>query len=173
MPPGARVIPVTPYDEDGFRITGNGLAVDGIFDSADSGLFNNGTDVFGFCGLCGADNPVIMLAAIDGSAFDLNSFEFGTLFIGDVAGEIMSIVGNFSMGGSISTTVTADPVWATASLVGFTGLSSVTFEGTTDISDLGLDNITINASVPVPAPATIALLSLGLICLRFSKRGIV
>ncbi|WP_026970795.1 hypothetical protein [Aliagarivorans marinus] len=157
------------YVEDDFRISSDfgPVAPFDIFGPS----FAAGSDgnIFGWCGgQCqDADSPqVISLTSIDGSAFNLLSVDFASLF--EPSGEVkLSVHGLFEAGGEISQVVEQTGAFATTDFTGFTGLSAVEFRVFGDSDDPAMDNIRLAYA---PAPQTLALLLVGLVGVFARKR---
>src|SRR5688500_9461516 len=161
-PPGGVDIPAVPYAEAGFTFTSNlAGAINGIFDSANPVAHTNGTDVFGWCAESCLGLQVITV--VGPGSFSISSIDISYLFAGEPIppGLAVNLVGHFSGGGSIATSLLVTPLWVTHALVGFTGLSSLEISGlgSTSDQDPAIDNLVVTA---VPEPATLVLLGAGL-----------
>jgi hypothetical protein len=174
--PGAGVIPVTPYAEGGFTLTnslGAASSSDVIFDVASPGNNDNGSDVFGWCGACGA--PITLTLTADGGApFSFLSFEAGNLRV-DIFGPSMAIevIGHLAGGGTVVQSFSLiEDVFTTFTLnAGFTGLSSLEFVGSPfPTADFAFDNLEVELDVAVPEPGTLALLAGGIAGLGLMRR---
>ena len=171
VPVGDFVIPVTPYTESNYTLTGVGGRTDGIFDpGAPFGLVHNGSALFGFCG-AGCGGVSITLTYDLGDPFELLSFEASNLLTGfSTAGEQLVVTGNLVGGGTVvqSFTLVQDVMTVFNLGPGFTNLASVTFESSLPGggADLALDNLVAN-----PEPGTGLLVAGGLVGLGLRGRA--
>lgn len=152
------------YDEAGFRLSGelaSFLPLDDIGTDGSQGLF-----VFA--------NSTLTLTSLDGSLFDLLSIDFGAndgfgLGVEPGAQLTVSAAGN----DALSQTLDLGTGGLTSfSFDDFIGLTAVDFIAS---ADFALDNINAMAtndggSNAVPAPASLALMGLGLVGMMFSRR---
>jgi hypothetical protein len=145
------LIPVTPYTEDGYKITASDI--NGIFGKDWIGLNSNGSAVFGWCSngiSCESIESITLVESGGINPFDLLSLDSSNLnfeFAGSLSG-----IGNYDGGGSISTTlVLSTNTWNTYSFdSSWQGLSSVMIAPVTGNWDPAIDNIVVN-TVPIPA----------------------
>jgi hypothetical protein len=113
----------------------------------------------------------------NGGAFSLLGMSFSSTDVfGDPADSLL-VTGFFTGGGSISTTLSVDSTlaWKTTTFSGFTGLSSVTFDGIGGAGEFTLDDITTGpgaSSVP-DGGSGIALLGLALTGLAALRRKLI
>lgn len=126
------------------------------------------------------NNPVTM-SVTGGGVFSLSSLDLAEWF-SEPSTEIL-VIGNFSGGGSVSTSLIMDQVWDGVGGVAdfetfvfnssWTNLSSVVFDstgaGNGPHQGWAIDNIDVSAH-PIPGPSTISVLSAGLLSLLASRR---
>jgi hypothetical protein len=108
-------------------------------------------------------NYSISMTESGGGSFSLQSMNYAGDSSNVAAATSLVVTGFFTAGGSTSTTLgLSGSTFLFSSLTGFTGLSSVVFDGTGGGGGFALDNLTVSA---VPEPATCVLSSVGLISL--------
>jgi hypothetical protein len=154
----ADIIPALPYLEDGFRLrNGTTSGANGLFDQNWAGL-GRGSDYFGWF----ADTWFVIEEAA-GAPFSLSSMDLG--YLEDTTTALnYSILGHFSGGGTVTTSGSAVNLSTVSFNSAWKNLSSV------DVTAIGIGGAVDNIVVNVPEPATLALLSLGLAGLGFSRR---
>jgi hypothetical protein len=122
-------------------------------------------------------NYAITMVQGNGGAFSLLGMSFNSTDPQGGITESLLVTGFFTGGGSISTTLSVDSMlyWQTTTFSGFTGLSSVTFDGIGGAGEFLLDDITTGpgaSSVP-DGGSSIALLGLALTGLAALRRKLI
>lgn len=166
-----------PMTEQGFTLT---TATSGWAIVSDAWTFTpnpvrNGTIRFLMSGNGngGSNGGQMTLTDSTSALFSLQSFDSATMFDDNRTNSVV-VIGAYGAGGTISQTFGINTVFASKSLSGnWNGLSSVIFRSGTNagfVTDpgVGLDNIRVNA--PVPEPASIAALGLGLAFLKRRRK---
>ena len=162
-------IPTTsddPVTVDGFDfdyIDRNGWVIGSASDTTIQ--FDNGSQVI-LCRDTVDSECGIVMSVSGGGTFDLNSFDGADGFLG-VGGRTISVLGNLFGGGTIFDSFeTVASAYTSFFLTGFDDLISVVFSvsGPGD-TFMVLDNIVVNEGggmSPVPVPASLPLLGLGI-----------
>jgi hypothetical protein len=108
-PAGGVVIPATPYAEDGFVVSTSlvGPPMDGIYSATTPTINDNGSDIFGWCGVCTSPDPIVVSVADAGSAgFNAVSIDASHLLTDIfVAGKTLELTGLLSGGGTVVQTL--------------------------------------------------------------------
>ncbi len=146
---------------------------DFFFESSGWAISNDGNGYFnrsglGSNGLAAAHGARygytrITMTKTGGGAFDFSSFlaavdnpsagSPGTLVLG----------GTYFLGGTVSSSVTIGSSFASYSVTGFNGLSSLSFTNSNGDAGLGIDNLDLGPSSAVPEPSSVLLLASGLL----------
>lgn len=152
------VNPSSPYTEAGFTFTPSNSDAAVFSATAGSVFYGRASDWLGF-----AEGNTITLTGP--APFDLESMWAGPSSIG--GGTIsFTVVGQLFGGGTVSATFT-DLTTATLLELGFSNLSSVTFSAT---DDAGIDDVTVNSSIP--EPGSLLLMATGLLAIGVLRHRI-
>ncbi len=132
------------------------------FDNDVWNMNGDGTDHFGWRSH-GGD---LTMTEANGGTFSLSSLEIGQLIYNGNGGTA-TITGNLLGGGTLVESVTVAQNFTSVSLSNWNNLTSVVFSG--PVSWMTMDNINTGISA-VPAPATLALMGLGLVGLGLRRK---
>lgn len=169
-PVGAATVTFDSFNNEFFgdNDAGNGLVVatsEGFNFTSSADHFHLGDDLVGNPGTTGAllndiTDAIITMTAGSGASFDLLSAGLAAVTLTNTP--FVTVTGYFSGGGSIASAVPVTTALGTAELVGFTGLSSVTFQGTGGNSlgnQFWIDDLTVQV-VPLPPAAGLLVTAL-------------
>ena len=177
---------VISFDGHSNTIFGDDDASNGVATvSLDGFIFSNAADHFhladlaqfgaatnGTSSLLSDREGILTLARNGGGSFDITSLLGYSYF-----SSTLSITGYFAAGGQISVIVAVNPdTLSSIALDGFTGLTSVAFEGSPTTlmapAGFGIDSVMVDyAGAPVPEPFTPALVALALAAVGLGRRN--
>ena len=156
------------YSADGYDFS---FAFSGWFIDQNSSWNNNGTTVLDGQG----SNNYVDISLTDGSLFDVSTFDASVMWNNFSSGSL-SVTGFLSGGSTVTDTFALSDTYNSYLLSGFTDLTSIRFgenggsSSWGDSAGISLDNIQFGESMPVPEPASIVLLGLGLAGLGFLRK---
>jgi hypothetical protein len=155
-----------------FSSSGWGVFTDG-FSGGGAPYTHNGTTRLMMSGDRDGHTTEVLFKPTDDSAFSLQRLDGATMFPDTEGG--MEVIGNLEGGGTVSASFDLADSFVTYVLPGtFVNLDSVLVRnlisgGFREDSGVSLDNIVVNA--PVPEPASIAAVGLGLAALARRRRS--